>query len=81
MPQQLRRCLSRPGAAVLLLLVMAGCASLSGDSFDQRYGVPDPRRYDQPLAPASGGISYRVDVQPILERRCVVCHGCYDAPC
>jgi len=20
-------------------------------------------------------------VQPILQRRCVVCHGCYDAPC
>jgi Fatty acid cis/trans isomerase (CTI) len=26
-------------------------------------------------------MSYRADVQPILERRCVVCHGCYDAPC
>ena len=26
-------------------------------------------------------MSYREDVQPILERRCVVCHGCYDAPC
>jgi hypothetical protein len=27
------------------------------------------------------GVSYREQVQPILERRCVVCHGCYDAPC
>ena len=26
-------------------------------------------------------MSYRKDVQPIVERRCVVCHGCYDAPC
>ena len=26
-------------------------------------------------------LSYRSDVQPILEHRCVVCHGCYDAPC
>ena len=25
--------------------------------------------------------SYQQDVKPILERRCVVCHGCYDAPC
>ena len=24
---------------------------------------------------------YRRDVAPILERRCVVCHACYDAPC
>jgi len=27
------------------------------------------------------GISYARQVQPILERRCVVCHACYDAPC
>ncbi|MFV1978146.1 MAG: fatty acid cis/trans isomerase, partial [Myxococcota bacterium] len=26
-------------------------------------------------------ISYREQVQPVLENRCVVCHGCYDAPC
>lgn len=26
-------------------------------------------------------ISYEDKVAPILERRCVVCHGCYDAPC
>ena len=26
-------------------------------------------------------MSYRAEVQPILERRCVVCHGCYDSPC
>ena len=24
---------------------------------------------------------YRADVRPVLARRCVVCHGCYDAPC
>ena len=29
----------------------------------------------------STAISFRHDVQPILERRCVLCHGCYDAPC
>ncbi len=26
-------------------------------------------------------ISYTDQVSPVLERRCVVCHGCYDAPC
>ena len=30
--------------------------------------------------PASD-ISYQSQVRPILGRRCVVCHGCYDAPC
>lgn len=26
-------------------------------------------------------VSWRKDVQPVLESRCIVCHGCYDAPC
>jgi hypothetical protein len=26
-------------------------------------------------------IDYEARVRPILESRCVVCHGCYDAPC
>ncbi|MCP4410109.1 MAG: fatty acid cis/trans isomerase [Gammaproteobacteria bacterium] len=28
-----------------------------------------------------GNISYEDKVRPVLEKRCVVCHGCYDAPC
>ena len=71
----------RTPAAALALLALVGCATLSRDSFDQRFGPPDPTRYDQPVLPAPGGVSWRADVQPILQRRCVVCHGCYDAPC
>ncbi len=26
-------------------------------------------------------VNYEQQVKPVLERRCVVCHGCYDAPC
>jgi len=26
-------------------------------------------------------VSYQQDIRPILNRRCVVCHSCYDAPC
>ncbi len=26
-------------------------------------------------------VSYEHQVKPVLERRCVICHGCYDAPC
>ncbi|MGL6112117.1 MAG: fatty acid cis/trans isomerase [Rubrivivax sp.] len=65
----------------MTLTALVGCATLSRDSFDQRFGAVDPSRYDQPAAPAPGSVSWRVDVQPILQRRCVVCHGCYDAPC
>ena len=26
-------------------------------------------------------VSYQHDVKPILDKKCVVCHACYDAPC
>ncbi len=26
-------------------------------------------------------VSFEKEVKPVLENRCVVCHGCYDAPC
>ena len=68
-------------AAALTLSALVGCATLSRDSFDDRFGAADPQRYDQSLPPAPGGVGWRADVQPILQRRCVVCHGCYDAPC
>lgn len=29
----------------------------------------------------TAAVDYWQDVQPIFERRCAVCHGCYDAPC
>jgi len=33
-------------------------------------------------APAPGQtISYEEEVEPVLEKRCVVCHACYDASC
>jgi hypothetical protein len=66
--------------SALLVCALVGCGTLARDSYDERFGRPDPTRYDTPLVPA-GDMSYRRDVQPILERRCVVCHGCYDAPC
>jgi hypothetical protein len=65
----------------VLLCALVGCATLSSDSLDERFGPADAARYDRPPASAPGGVSWRADVQPILQRRCVVCHGCYDAPC
>jgi len=68
-------------ALVVGAVCLASCAALTRDSlFDQRYGAPDPTRYDA-LITQPGAVSYRSEVRPILERRCVVCHGCYDAPC
>ncbi len=33
------------------------------------------------LAEKTPPVVFEEQVKPILERRCVVCHGCYDAPC
>ena len=29
----------------------------------------------------SAPVSYEADVQPLIDRRCAVCHSCYNAPC
>src|SRR5574338_64457 len=67
-------------AACLPLLILAGCAWLASARMDELYGPSEPTRYDRRPWQA-GDVSYREEVQPILARRCVVCHACYDAPC
>ena len=37
--------------------------------------------YDLVYSMPKETISYDKEVRPVLENRCVVCHGCYDAPC
>jgi Fatty acid cis/trans isomerase (CTI) len=71
----------RHSTLVLIVTLFAGCATLTQDSLDTRFGPADPTRYDRVPEALPGGVSYRRDVKPILDRRCVVCHGCYDAPC
>jgi hypothetical protein len=36
-----------------------------------------------PLIPAATTepVSYTADIRPIIEQKCIVCHGCFDAPC
>ena len=33
------------------------------------------------VSPAKNSIDYVKDVKPILDKRCVVCHSCYNSPC
>ena len=64
-------------AITLLMLLLSACApsekSITADQaivdYDLLYTLPEEI------------ISYDEKVRPILENRCVVCHGCYDAPC
>ncbi len=69
---------SRPLAIGLLgLILLSGCASLVSKQWDKAFGKAEAREYQEPTTNGH----YANDIRPLLERRCVVCHGCYDAPC
>ena len=42
---------------------------------------PDSIVFELPSVVLNNPVSFEHQVRPVLERRCVVCHGCYDAPC
>lgn len=71
----------------MALLILAGCAGHATDrTLDVLYGPAAPKdrwlsgeQYTAQLG--HGKASFVRDVKPILDSRCVVCHGCYDAPC
>jgi hypothetical protein len=69
---------------ILALVILAGCSAYRAKQrtaeFNNKYGPVRTmdRRVD---FTAPGTVSFYDDVQPILERRCDVCHSCYDAPC
>ncbi len=61
------------------ILFIGGCATV-GVSLQGLYGKPEPRhRVVQTLTP--GTVDYWSEVKPVVDKRCIVCHGCYDAPC
>jgi len=53
---------------------------MRGVQLDESYGEPEPRNRVTTNA-AAHPVDYWRDVKPVLDNRCVVCHGCYDAPC
>jgi hypothetical protein len=62
-------------AALLLLGACGGAAAEPRSQYDAtlEYGILD--------AASRTPVDFDAEVRPILEHRCVVCHGCYDAPC
>ena len=66
----------------LTWVVLVTLISASGSSAQPAdpQGGSDPTRYDAPRPPRAHDVPYG-EVARILESRCVVCHGCYDAPC
>jgi len=65
-------------AAFLLVVVLAGCTPFAVRHTSERYGPEAPR---DRVAASSSAITFEHDVAPIFNRRCLVCHACYDAPC
>lgn len=63
-----------------LLLVISGCAAYAAKQLDELYGLAEPRERLVNVDSAEAK-HFHNNVQPIIEKRCVVCHGCYDAPC
>ena len=65
---------------ILLTLLVSGCATIGTSQLEKQFGQAEPReRVVASLAP--GSIDYWSQVRPVVDSRCVVCHGCYDAPC
>jgi len=65
---------------VLLTTFIGACAMLKGQSFESRFGpsAPDERVVEKLPVDA---VDFWTEVKPVIDKRCVVCHGCYDAPC
>ncbi len=58
-------------------LLLTGCAVHEVSKIDTQTALD----YDLLLSLPVEAISYKDQIKPILENRCTVCHGCYDAPC
>ncbi len=71
----------RPLYSILLFFfILTGCATFGISEFEEKYGPAAPK--DRTVAKLSDDqIDYWSAVKPILDNRCVVCHGCYDASC
>ena len=73
---------------LLVFLIITGCASIGYKTIDYEslYGSSAPKQrvltQEQALVYQKvHKVFFYHDVKPILDSRCVVCHGCYDAPC
>jgi hypothetical protein len=57
--------------ALVLALLTAGCT---------RPAVAPEKPFARPVS-STQTYSYRRDIKPILEEKCIACHACYDSPC
>ena len=81
---------TRAYTLLIILTIITGCTTLyrtvQSPDFKALYGPSKPKQrvLTQKAAEeslAQGAVSFRNDIKPILDSRCVACHACYDAPC
>ncbi len=69
----------------LLVFIISSCTFFVKNELNNHYGKEDPlKRYHYARTSSSISVQapkYYQDIKPIIDNRCVVCHGCYDAPC
>ncbi|MBQ4858289.1 fatty acid cis/trans isomerase [Pseudoalteromonas sp. MMG007] len=64
----------------LVLIILSGCAYLGNAHYDNVFGAEQTQ--ERIVSHTTGaGADFLQNVKPVLDTRCVVCHGCYDAPC
>jgi hypothetical protein len=64
--------------ALRSLALVAACLASACQPNAAPREVPAP---DAGVPASEPALTFDEHVRPVLERRCVVCHGCYDAPC
>jgi Fatty acid cis/trans isomerase (CTI) len=62
---------------LLIVFVLTACVVNNINPVDDQTTVDENLLFTLPNKP----VSYFNSVKPVLERRCIACHGCYDAPC
>jgi hypothetical protein len=69
----------RCSIAVVGFAILAGCTTFAARNLDSLFGRSAPKEFV--AVTASPAVEYERDIRPLMDRRCLVCHGCYDAPC
>ena len=74
-----------------VIVVVVSCTNIPRKDFDAVFGPSEVQNrvvdslqevaLTQNASAPEQPVDYWQDVKPILDDRCVACHGCYDAPC
>jgi hypothetical protein len=63
------------------LVLLASCAAIVRNELNEKYGSADPARYGKPASTDPASVDSWRQAKQVLDRRCVLCHACSDAPC